>query len=95
MWRLVAMAGAGLGLTLAGCALGGSVAHAAPAATPPAYAKYAPGRVLPRPLRYTPQQPMCHRSQAGEYAVMTGDGAPFAVRCDADGPRMWVWDAQS
>jgi hypothetical protein len=54
-------------------------------------------RVLGHTLAYNPDgvQMRCRRSQAGELAIVSGDGRPFVVRCRADGPHMWVWDARS
>jgi hypothetical protein len=65
----------------------GAVAHASVAP-----AQHA--RVLPFTLTYKSHQLLCTRSLGGEYAVVTGNGRPFVVRCDFDGP-VWVWDAQS
>lgn len=50
-------------------------------------------RVLAHALAYNRDgvQLTCTRREAGVYAVVTGDGRPFVVRCRADGPR-YVWD---
>jgi hypothetical protein len=71
----------------------GTVAHAS-VARPAEHA-----RVLPYTLAYKSHQLLCTRRLAGQLAVVTGDGRPFVVRCDQDGPaagpRAWVWDAVS
>ena len=47
-------------------------------------------------LRYNPDgvQMTCPRSELGWTATISGDGKPFAARCDSDG-RIDVWDATS
>ena len=51
-------------------------------------------RVLSHVLTYNPDgvQLLCSRRERGELAIVTGDGSPFVVRCEADGP-ISVWDA--
>lgn len=47
-------------------------------------------------LRYNPGgvQLTCTRAELGRYGLVFGDGpGVFAVRCVADGPRLFVWDA--
>ena len=46
-------------------------------------------------LRYAPGgvQMTCTKAELGWTATISGDGKPFAARCDSDGPRMDVWDA--
>ena len=84
---------AGLFAGLAGPAVAGVRFADASAVRPAAHA-----RVLPYALGYKSHQLLCTRQLRGEYAVVTGDGRPFVVRCDQDGPpwgaRAWVWDAQ-